>query len=354
MPKIDLKQKKEYEPHCGESVCRLFNLNEVITNQNIENDEQFILNAYAEVNHNLATIIGKSKQRHIELANEVERAKRRDRERGSRSRSSSKGKELDKYDRHSSGSHDEKSKSREMTSVNGHLSNETYSYNNTNNNYRYRRDGNDYRYSQNQSSSYQGGRKRFYNQNPGYMNNPMPGDLKNSYAYADGQMPMMDYHQTNTMVQQQQHSQQQQQHPSMYMGGPATMQPVVMPMHQQPQQPVGEFPAAVIPPNSSSYKSGTRNRSICRISIQNCLYCYPNGSYGGLFFYIERIIRSISVGALQNVAMKIKKECFSPKMIQADPSPRIRFFDKKTGLISTYRNIPKLVPTILIPTQNSA
>ena len=93
------------------------------------------------------------------MANEVERARRRgDRERNSRSKSSSKEKD---FDRHSSSSHEEGSSSlkksghfssRNGTNGNGHLVNETHSYNNTSNNYRYRKDSNDYYYSQNQSS----------------------------------------------------------------------------------------------------------------------------------------------------------------------------------------------------------
>jgi hypothetical protein len=105
-------------------LCRSFDLTEINLNPNIENKEKFVQNAYAEINKNLVSIISKSKQRHIELA---ERAKRR--ERGSRSRSSSR-------DRRSDSGNDDRS-SRTGGHSSGHLVNETHSYNNTNN-YRHR------------------------------------------------------------------------------------------------------------------------------------------------------------------------------------------------------------------------
>lgn len=56
-------QKKEIEPHCGESLCRLFDLTE------INDDEPKI----AEINSTLSLIIERSKQRHHELLNEAEK-----------------------------------------------------------------------------------------------------------------------------------------------------------------------------------------------------------------------------------------------------------------------------------------
>ena len=137
---------KEYEPHCGELLCRSFDLNDIVKSQHIVNDENFLQKAYEDINRNLGSIIAKSKKRHIELA---ERSKRR--ERNSRSKSSSRDREGDTYDSNSSQEDRGSSKrSHDTKGENAHLINETYSYNNTNNNYRYR---NDY-YSQNQSYRY--------------------------------------------------------------------------------------------------------------------------------------------------------------------------------------------------------
>ena len=65
---------QEIEPKCGEVLCRLFDLTE--PNQ-------------TELNLNLQSIVAKSKQRHADLAHEIE-TRRHKSERNSRSRSNSR------------------------------------------------------------------------------------------------------------------------------------------------------------------------------------------------------------------------------------------------------------------------
>lgn len=65
---------KEIEPKCGEMLCRQFDLNE---------PDQ------TELSLNLQSIIAKSKQRHADLAHEIENRHQRS-ERNSRSRSTSR------------------------------------------------------------------------------------------------------------------------------------------------------------------------------------------------------------------------------------------------------------------------
>jgi hypothetical protein len=81
---------KEIEPNCGETLCRLFTF--------VEPALKDVPAHVSEVNKNLSSIIAKSKQRHLELANEYEKVRRRgvsenDQERVSRSHSSSKDRE---------------------------------------------------------------------------------------------------------------------------------------------------------------------------------------------------------------------------------------------------------------------
>jgi hypothetical protein len=284
---------QEYEPHCGESLCRSFNLNEVITSKTIEEDEPFFLNAYAEINQNLGSIIKKSKQRHVELA---EKSKRR--ERNSRSKSPSpRGKDL--QDRHSSSSRDEEKSHSDSTKsgVNGggqRLANETHSYNNTNNNnYRYRYDHYNSQNNHHSSSSYNGRKRNYYNnQNPTYNNNNnsmQNSDLKSAnyggYIHNQSNGINMDFYNNNNVGHYQNHhhhhhqnssslipleQQQQQQHHHlqqqqvMFMSAHPIIQNSIQmqPSHQQQQG--GEFSASNIltsNSSSSSYKSNTRNRS---------------------------------------------------------------------------------------------
>ena len=70
--KTYFKQIQEIEPRCGELLCRSFDLNE------INNSTQQPLSV-SEINNNLHSIVGKSKQRHAELAHEIENSSRRHR-----------------------------------------------------------------------------------------------------------------------------------------------------------------------------------------------------------------------------------------------------------------------------------
>ena len=233
----------------------------------------------SRINKNLVSIISKSKQRHIELA---ERAKRR--ERGSRSRSSSR-------DRRSDSGHDDRS-SRTDGHNSGHLVNETHSYNNTNN-YRNRD-----LYS-NQSSYrhdlinfnvtltllkfkliffliYSGRKRNYYNnQNPNF-NYPIQNDIKNNYGYNMNMSQSQAINFQNPNIHQhimhhpsnglpiQTHSQQ-----TIYMtsGHPIPHMPVQVPNHI-------EYSSNIPSNNSSSnYKSTTRHRSTCNITIYLFSYC---------------------------------------------------------------------------------
>ncbi len=68
--------KKEIEPHCGEALCRLFDLIGPANNPHL--DDATKSKMFEQIADNLSSIIGKSKQRHQELVNEIsEKAKRK-------------------------------------------------------------------------------------------------------------------------------------------------------------------------------------------------------------------------------------------------------------------------------------
>ena len=109
-------------------------MNEIINHAG--SDEKSLMNSIQELNNNLTQIISKSKQRHVELANEAEMYKKKamERERHSRSKSSSKERDLD--DKRSSSSGEGANRKSGIDSkvvVNG-------DGNNYNSNYRYRKD----------------------------------------------------------------------------------------------------------------------------------------------------------------------------------------------------------------------
>lgn len=108
----------------------MFNLNEIINQAG--SDEKSLMNSIQELNNNLAQIIAKSKQRHVELANEAELAKKRaqERERSSRSKSSSKDRDLEDNSS-SDGAYRKSIDSKVVVNGDG---------NNYNSNYRYRKD----------------------------------------------------------------------------------------------------------------------------------------------------------------------------------------------------------------------
>jgi hypothetical protein len=95
---LNPQKQKEIEPHCGESLCRLFDLITPVSNVQIL-EEQTRINMLNEVIENLTVIIGKSKLRHVELASENLRHR-------SSSKSDSKDRELNgdekKSEKHSS------------------------------------------------------------------------------------------------------------------------------------------------------------------------------------------------------------------------------------------------------------
>lgn len=73
---------KEIEPHCGEMLCRLFDLSETrnpiefenMSEEEIKAEREKLLN---QCSQNLNMILDKSKQRHNELANQAEQKAKR-------------------------------------------------------------------------------------------------------------------------------------------------------------------------------------------------------------------------------------------------------------------------------------